>query len=289
MKIIRVFPRKTKATPEDENVRIGTMPGMFDDEADEIHISCTFTWDIPLAEELAKQWDARGEVKLGGPAMDSRGGEFEPGMYVKDGYVITSRGCPNKCWFCSVWRREGFEVRELAVKDGWNVLDDNLLACSEKHIRSVFDMLDRVRSPERRVQFTGGLEAARLQAWHVELLRMVKAKQLFFAYDTPDDLDPLQNAGRLLLDGGFTRASKSLRCYVLIGYPKDTPEAAEKRMMQALHAGFVPMAMYYRDGKNHGGKGSVPPEWHDFQWQWSRPAVMNERVKAVMKKYKKRG
>ena len=35
------------------------------------------------------------------------GGDFVPGRYLAPGYVITSRGCPNRCWFCSVWRREG--------------------------------------------------------------------------------------------------------------------------------------------------------------------------------------
>ena len=38
MKIIRVFPRKTNATPDDDLVRIGTEPGLFD-EADEVHVN----------------------------------------------------------------------------------------------------------------------------------------------------------------------------------------------------------------------------------------------------------
>lgn len=38
----RVFPRRTKATPDDLGVRIGP-PGLFD-EADEIDISVTFPW-----------------------------------------------------------------------------------------------------------------------------------------------------------------------------------------------------------------------------------------------------
>ena len=49
-------------------------------------------------------------------------------MYMKPGYVITSRGCPNRCWFCAVPKREGYQLRELPVTDGWIVADDNLLA-----------------------------------------------------------------------------------------------------------------------------------------------------------------
>lgn len=272
MRIIRIFPRKTKATPDDEDVRIGCGPGLLDD-CDEAHISVSFSWDLEIAEHLAEQWKYAGKVLMGGPAVGTRGFEFVPGMYLKHGYVITSRGCPNKCWFCEVWKREG-NIRELQIKDGWNVLDDNLLACSERHIRSVFSMLTKVKSTGHRIEFTGGLEAARLRQWHVDLLRSVKPKQLFFAYDTHDDLDPLYAAGKLLLESGFTRASKSLRCYVLCGYPKDTFESAEIRMRQSIDAGFVPMAMLFRDRS-----GNVTKEWKAFQRIWTRPAIINSIIK----------
>jgi hypothetical protein len=164
-RLIRVFPRRTAATPTDELAYTGP-PDLFS-EADRVHVSVTFTWDIPVAEKLAKQWEVVAPVEVGGPAFNQPGGEFVPGQYVAPGYVITSRGCPNKCWFCSVWKREKGQLRELPIRDGWNVLDDNLLACSETHIRAVFAMLARQR---RAVEFTGGLEAAKLQPWHAELL-----------------------------------------------------------------------------------------------------------------------
>lgn len=111
------------------------------DEADEVHISVTFTWDMPRAEQLSKSWEAVASVKIGGPVTGQKSENFTPGMYLKNGYVITSRGCPNKCWFCSVWKREG-TVRELPIMQGWNVLDDNLLACSDSHIKKVMQMLE---------------------------------------------------------------------------------------------------------------------------------------------------
>jgi len=46
MKIVRVFPRRTTATPTDEMAFVGDPPPpAFRPEADEVHISCTFTWD----------------------------------------------------------------------------------------------------------------------------------------------------------------------------------------------------------------------------------------------------
>lgn len=128
-RIIRVFPARTHATPDDDLVRINAIPSLFD-EADEVHISVAFTWHLKWAEWAAKQWACVAPVKVGGPALNEPGGDFIPGMYLKKGYVITSRGCPNRCWFCAVPKREGGQLRELPVTDGWIVSDDNLLACS---------------------------------------------------------------------------------------------------------------------------------------------------------------
>jgi len=267
LRVIRVFPRETKATPTDALVRVGVGPTLFD-SADEVHISATFSWDLPIVDHLAKEWSAIAPVKVGGPAMGMPGGEFCPGEFLRPGYVITSRGCPNRCWFCDVWRREG-PIRELQITNGVNVLDDNLLACSDAHISGVFDMLARVRTSKTRVVFTGGLEAARLKEWHVLRLRDLHPHGIFFAYDTPDDLAPLRRAGEMILGTVYKRGSHCLRAYVLVGYPKDTMESAEKRMRECLAAGFTPMAMLYRDRE-----GKRDPSWARWQRIWARPALI---------------
>ncbi len=276
MKIIRVFPRRTKATPADCLAYYGP-PDLFA-EADEVHVSVTFTWDMPAAMQLARQWAAVALVRVGGPAAGWPGGEFEPGRYLKAGYVITSRGCPNRCWFCSVWKREG-DVRELPIREGWNVLDDNFLACSDRHIRRVFLMLQNQKKQGHRVQFTGGLEAARLQPWHVMLLRDLKPKQIFFAYDTPDDLEPLREAGQALINAGFTTTSHSLRCYVLVGYPGDSTAKAKKRLSETIEAGFMPMAMLYRDET-----GERDIEWMRFQKMWARNTIVATEMKTARRR-----
>jgi len=263
MKIIRVFPRRTKASPRDPLAYFGP-PDLFA-EADEVHVSVTFSYDLPKAEKLAEQWRHVAPVKIGGPATGERGEEFTPGMYLRHGLVVTSRGCPNSCWFCEVWKREGRKVRELQIVDGWNVIDDNLLACSVEHIKAVFSMLSHQK---RRPMFTGGLEAARLTAWVAAELRKLKPEQLYFAYDTPDDYEPLIEARKLLDSAGFPKKRHSLGCYVLCGYPSDTMPAAASRMRQVVDAGFTPFAMLYRDKK-----GRRDPEWRKFQRVWARPAI----------------
>ena len=269
MKIARVFPRITKATPND-SLSFFDAPGMFPPEVDEVHVSVAFTWDKERAEWLAYQWQHVAPVQIGGPAYNQPGAAFIPGRYVRPGYVVTSRGCPNKCWFCQVWRREPSLV-ELPITSGYNILDDNLLACSESHVRSVFAMLKEQTQP---VEFTGGLEAKRLLPWHVELLAWLKPKQLFFAYDTPDDYEPLVNAARLLWQAGFTPQSHAVRAYVLIGGPRDDFQQADFRLRQVLDLGIYPMAMLWRDES-----GITAKEWRSFQRQWARPAIIASRQK----------
>lgn len=270
-RIIRVFPTKTTATPIDNLSAIDRPPGLYD-EADEIHISVLFSWDIQNAERLEKLWKHVAPVLIGGPACGSRGETFVPNMYVKHGYVITSRGCPNKCWFCSVWKREGNVVRELPICNGYNVLDDNLLACSENHIRSVFDMLRKQTKP---VDFSGGWEAKRLKTWHIDLLTTLKLNQVWFAYDDDDDLEPLVYAGKMLREAGLSitksgNVSHKIRCYCLVGYPKDTIDKADTRLRTAYANGFLPMAMLYRNEN-----GETTNEWRRFQKFWARPAAIN--------------
>lgn len=263
-KIIRVFPRQTHATPDDSLVRIRTTPALFD-EADEVHISVAFSWDKPWAEWAAEQWKYGAPVKVGGPAYNEPGGDFVPGMYMKHGYVITSRGCPNRCWFCAVPKREGYQLRELPVTDGWIVTDDNLLACSQAHRTAVFEMLKR---QPHRPRFVGGLEAALLTPQTALQLKELRPESMFFAYDTPNDLEPLQNAGKLLFEAGFTKGMHVLRCYILCGYPGDTFQKATLRMRQAWQAGFMPFAMLYRDDK-----GDYSCDWKQFQRQWANPVI----------------
>jgi hypothetical protein len=60
------------------------------------------------------------------------------------------------------------------------------------------------------------------------LLKEVKSQEIFFAYDTPDDYEPLVQAGKRLDEAGFPIQSRKKYAYVLIGYPRDTFEKAEK-------------------------------------------------------------
>lgn len=287
MRLIRVFPRQTKATPDDELAYYdgkdrSALPGLWD-EADEVHVDCTFTADMPKAERLANAWrPVTQNVKIGGvgwrtteqPHGDTSL-DFVPGLYIKRGYTFTSRGCPRSCWFCNVpkkWKGPNL----LPIKDGWNILDDNLLACPRSHVEQVFSMLRRVGVEQRRrIEFTGGLEARALEDYQVGLLADLKPlPSCFFAYDPGDPFETLESAAQRMLAAGFSQASHRFRCYVLIGYPKDTFSLAERRLKDMLRIGFTPMAMLWQPETPSAQKWKPSPNWKQFQRRWVRPAII---------------
>jgi hypothetical protein len=272
VRLIRVFPRRNKATPDDALAYFG--PPDFFAEADEVHVSVTFTADKTIAERLAEQWTQVAPVKIGGVAYGDTSLEFIPGRYVKPGYTITSRGCPRRCWFCDVWKKWP-DANVLPIYDGWNILDDNLLACPRDHVEAVFAML---RRQGRQIEFTGGLEALALQDYQVELLASLTPRpNMFFAYDPGDEFETLEHAARRLLAAGFTAASHRLRVYVLIGFPKDTFELAEQRLRQMQSIGFTPMAMLWLPTTPSQEKYRPAPKWRAFQRQWARPAIIHAK------------
>lgn len=273
MRLIRVFPRKTKATPDDALSYFGP-PDLFA-EADEVHVSVTFTYDKAIAERLAEQWKVVAPVKVGGVAYGDPGAEFVPGRYIKPGYIFTSRGCPRRCWFCSVHKRDPVP-RMLPIVDGHNILDDNLLACPRDHVEAVFAML---RRQKRRVEFTGGLEALSLEDYQVDLLASLKPRpNMFWAYDPGDKFETLEHAARRLLAAGFTAESHRMRVYVLIGFPKDTQAEADNRMQQMLRIGFTPMAMLWKPETPSQEKYRPDESWRAFQRRWARPAIIHARA-----------
>lgn len=265
--MIRVFPRRTKWTPIDELAFIG-FPPLFLPPEQPVRISVSFTWDIPLAQKLYLSWKAHyGDVQLGGPAFDDAGGEFVPGRFLKEGVTITSRGCIRHCKFCLVPKREG-RIRELPIREGWIIQDNNLLACSQAHIDKVFEMLAKQSHP---AIFAAGLDARLLQGWHIERFKSLKNPQLWFACDSLDALLPLALASNLLKD--FPQKY----CYALIGYdPRETMREAEIRLREIWNLGFYPFAMLYRGANDEGHRSK---EWKRFQRTWCRPAAYKTLIK----------
>lgn len=271
-RIIRVFPHRTSYTPNDAFVFIGLPPFATSDfipDHDEVHVSCTFTWDKAECENLTFQWGERTSkpVRLGGVAFGSKVEGFEPGLYVKKGIIFTTRGCNNNCPWCCVPRLEG-KLRELPIVPGNIINDNNFLQASRAHKDKVFEML----KGQRGICFKGGLEAAELDDHFVAGLQGLRIKELWLACDTDGRLPVFQRACEKLRRAGFSR--EKIHCYVL-SYGRDM-DKDEARARAVWEAGAMPFMQLYRDYSDT--KSAYGKDWNAFARMWQRPAATRKHM-----------
>lgn len=268
--IIRVFARRTKFTPVDD-LAFYDAPPMFPVPDLPVCVSITFTWDIAKGKRLVVAWkDKCRPVLLGGPAFDNLPGpgKFVPGRFLKLGVTITSRGCPKKCPWCFVPKREG-RLREIEIQPGYIVQDNNLLACSDNRFERVCNMLSE---QNKGAEFKGGLDVDYLRPWHVERLKGIRVNELWVACDTDAALAKLDKAADLLADFPIWKK----RCYVMVGFNGENTDQAERRLEAVYAKGFLPFVRPYKSADKGEFLWSVGPEGHrraDLIRKWSRPAA----------------
>lgn len=272
-KVIRIFPRKTNMTPNDAYSFVGDPP-LWRPEADEVHVSVTFTWDIEEGKRLQEAWKQYyPNVLIGGPAMRNKPNGFIPGLYMKTGVTFTSRGCNNNCPWCLVPKIEG-KLYTIPIVPGHIIQDNNLLQCSAPHRRRVFQMLD---SQNKAANFLGGLDARLITDEIAEELRGLRIHQVFLAADTEGALKPLKRAIKKL---SFLPRQK-LRCYVLVAYNDETVEQATARLCKVWESGAMPFVQLYQPPDQYI---KYSYEWRSFARRWQRPAI----IKAMMSQTKRK-
>ena len=248
-------------TPRDDYAFIGDPPSkMIRPEADEVHVSCSFTWDLKEAHRLVEAWGQYYPVvKLGG--MQCLNGAFNAGMYVRAGVTFTSRGCNNHCPWCLVPEREG-KLREIEVIPGNIVQDNNLLQCSRQHINKVFDML----RAQHAIQFAGGLDSRLITQDIADDIRSLRISQLFLAADTKAALRPLEKALRWL-----QLPRDKVRCYALLAFEGESMGYGIERLEAIWDLGAMPFAQLYQPPDKHIEYSIA---WQRLARTWSRPAAM---------------
>ena len=251
-------------TPKDDYAFVGDPQfDLFRPEANEVHISVTFTWDIEEGKRLVKAWSQfYDNVKFGGPAFGCRDNTFTPGMYINHGVTFTSRGCNRRCKPCLVPEREG-KLRLLPIVAGHIVQDNNLLQTGKEHMDKVFDML---RAQKRAITFSGGLQASLVDDWVIWQLKSIPIDQLFLAADKDSDLPALRKAINKL----SWLPRKKLRCYVLLAFDGETIEQGEQRLEAVWDIGCLPFAQLYQPPDQYI---EYPHDWTSLQRTWSRPAA----------------
>ena len=263
MNILRVFPNRNSYTPNDELVVIG-YPPIFIPEHDEIHISCTFSWDREYCKDLKFQWEVRTQkpVVLGGPAFDSPANDFVQGRYLRHNIIFTSRGCNNNCPWCCVPKIEG-NLKELPVCAGNIIQDNNFLQTNRAHKEKVFEMLRK----QKGICFKGGLEPDLIDDHFVDNITSLHIKELWLACDLDSRLPEFRKGCEKLVKAGFNR--EKIRCYVL-SFGKDM-EADEMRAREVYTCGAMPFVQLYRDFSDV--KTNYNKDWNAWSRMWQRPAA----------------
>jgi hypothetical protein len=179
---------------------------------------------------------------------------------------MTSRGCIRRCPFCFVPQREG-TLRLLPIQPGWDIMDNNLLACPRKHVEAVLDMLE---AQPKAARFTGGIDARLCQDWFAARLGDMRVQILYTAFDHPSARPHVERAVAMLRSAGLTQ--RQVGCYVLVGSEGDTLASAEERLEWVFRTGGTPFAMYYRPAEDR--RTRIPLDWSRFVRRWNRPALI---------------
>lgn len=108
-----------------------------------------------------------------------------PELTQNKAYGFLTRGCPNKCSFCCVWKKEGLVTHKVADLNEWwkgqkeiILLDANILAC-----RQHLELLEQLAQSGALVDFTQGLDARFINEENLEILKRIKIKTMHFAFD----------------------------------------------------------------------------------------------------------
>jgi len=170
--------------------------------------------------------------------------------------VFTTRGCPNKCGYCMVWRMEP----EFYVESSWKksitennrkimvISDNNFLASPIEHIQDVVETCVKYK---KNVLFNNAVDVKLLTEEKADLMaKLTYTKDgrpgLRFAFDRMEDDGPYQKACEMMIKKlGKKNLSSVGLSYVLFNFD-DTPQEAYYRALECWKYKSVPYLMQYR-------------------------------------------
>lgn len=187
--------------------------------------------------------------------------------------AMTSRGCPRGCPFCIVAAKEGRKAVKVAdVSDFYCgqkeivVLDPNITALPNHDKR---DLFLQYRETGAKIDFCQGLDIRMLTGADIELLNMMRLKNVHFAWDNPkDDLSQrfrdYARQARHKPHGGFGTV------YILTGF-NSTMDENLYRIYTLRDLGYDPYVMVYN-------KPNAPKEIKQLQ-RWCNNKIIFKKVR----------
>ena len=241
-----------------------------------LYASIAFTWHLDYMRSRLEQrsfdWDT---AVVGGPAVKLVPTAFDGMEHVSLGddtpsvlqrvnpmATKTSTGCIRSCEFCCVPHTEG-KIRELPDwPDRPLLIDNNILATSQKHFDRVIDRLKEWPWTD----FNQGMDARLLNEYHAQRLMELKRPMIRLALDSLDYVNDWISALEILLAAGLPKTR--IRSYALIGFDSD-PDEAWKRCEYIESFGIKALPMWFHEldatKRNDVTEKQVAMGWSDFK------------------------
>jgi hypothetical protein len=248
-------------------------------DADKAYFSCIFTWSLPDMVRDVNLIKGRLPVEIGGPAATAMPDYIikETGLMPATGLdprfehvpgndyeaIFTSRGCPRGCEFCIVSAVEGkrmIEYDDFPVPVGVNpwCLDNNILATSWEHQLRVVEKLKHVRNLDLNSGFDDRYFVRDPQKYF-DLYSQLHLERWRFAYDKPEQKEPLTECVKFLHTKGVRYSEISVFC--LVGWPGTTFEEGREKLQYLVDIETSPYPMRFRP-LDSLVREYVPPNWN---------------------------
>lgn len=176
-------------------------------------------------------------------------------------YGFLTRGCPNKCAWCIVPKKEGKvsayrDIDDIANGNTTIILMDNNILASEYGLKQ----LTKIAQRGYKVDFNQGLDARLITDEVAKVLAKVKwIRYIRLACDTSSQIKYIEQAQNLLAKYGY---KKEIFCYCLI---KDLDESYNRISYFREKKWFVPHCQPYRD---FNATNQIIPQWQKDMARW---------------------
>ena len=144
-----------------------------------------------------------------------------PDLTQDTAYGFLTRGCPRRCGFCHVAKKEGrcsYKVADLSEfwKGQKNIVlcDPNILACKDH-----MELLKQLRDSKARVNFNQGLDIRLVNDCNLELLKQIRLQSIHFAFDRWKDKDIIEpKLRKFVKETGYDRNRGKVMVYILTNF-----------------------------------------------------------------------